>query len=367
MDTLTQSVPVEPEGTPPRRPWWKAWGWWLFGAIVLAGLVGAAFVRLPYYALSPGQATGTVELVEVPGEFRNEGDGDVLFLTVSVRRVTALGALAGWLDPDVSIVPEEEVLGSRTPEENRTFNRQLMDISKDVAIYVALGELGYDVPVSGGGALVREVVPDAPAAEVLSPGDVIVAAGGEPVVFSDDLRAATVGLQPGDLLELDVVREDGREDDVVVELTAREDGSPLIGVAAVTSTPIEFDFPVDVQIDSGTVGGPSAGLAFTLSVLDVLTPGELTGGETVAVTGTMGVDGAVGPVGGVEQKAAAAREAGATLLLVPESEVQDARDHAGDLEVQGVASLDEALQALDSVGGNALALGQPGSADRPAA
>jgi PDZ domain-containing protein len=117
---------------------------------------------------------------------------------------------------------------------------------------------------------------------------------------------------------------------------------------------VGFDYPIDVTIDSGKVGGPSAGLAFTLAVLDVLTPGELTGGHRVAVTGTMRLDGTVGPVGGAAQKAISVRKAGYEVFLVPEEELAEVRATVGDdLRVIGVGTLAEALDALDSLGGNA--------------
>ncbi len=117
---------------------------------------------------------------------------------------------------------------------------------------------------------------------------------------------------------------------------------------------VDVDFPLDITIDTGDVGGPSAGLAFALAIIDDLTPGDLTGGADVAVTGTIAGDGTVGEVGGTGQKAAAARGAGASLFLVPTADYQDALDHAGDdLEVVAVDSLDEALAALRDIGGTA--------------
>ena len=117
---------------------------------------------------------------------------------------------------------------------------------------------------------------------------------------------------------------------------------------------VGFDFPIKVTIDSGTVGGPSAGLAFTLAVLDVLTPGELTGGHRVAVTGTIALDGAVGPVGGGAQKAITVRDAGYEVFLVPLDELEEVRATVGDdLQVIAVDTLAAALDALDSLGGNA--------------
>jgi len=119
---------------------------------------------------------------------------------------------------------------------------------------------------------------------------------------------------------------------------------------------VSYDFPVDVEIDTGDVGGPSAGLAFTLGILDDLTPGELTGGEAVAVTGTISPDGTVGPVGGTGQKAAAVRNAGIDTFLVPTADYEDAEARAGDVHVVPVDNVDEALAALADLGGNGLDL-----------
>jgi PDZ domain-containing protein len=123
---------------------------------------------------------------------------------------------------------------------------------------------------------------------------------------------------------------------------------------------LHYDLPFPVRIDTEDVGGPSAGLALTLGLLDLLTPGSLTGGETIATTGSIDPDGVVGEVGGVAQKAVAAERAGARLILVPEAEADDARRFAGDLEVVGVSTLDDALEALAGIGGNALELDRPG-------
>ena len=117
---------------------------------------------------------------------------------------------------------------------------------------------------------------------------------------------------------------------------------------------LRFDFPVKVDIDTGKVAGPSAGLAFTLALLDDLAPGDLTGGKKVAVTGTIDVEGKVGPVGGVAQKTAAAKRAGAIAFLVPPDEEKDARKHAGSMKIMVVRTLADAVSALQQLGGAAL-------------
>ena len=136
----------------------------------------------------------------------------------------------------------------------------------------------------------------------------------------------------------------------------------FIGIGDVTVRAVDADLPFDVSIDSGTIGGPSAGLAFTLTLIDVVTPGELTGGNRVAVTGTISAAGQVGNVGGVAQKAAAAEAEGVSMFIVPIESVEAAESTTSDLRVVGVETLDDALAALADLGGDVeeLALAVPG-------
>ena len=269
-----------------------------------------------------------------------------------------------WRDPAIDVVSERSYLGNFSPSENKAFNLQLMGDSKQAAVYVALKKLGYDVPVTGGGAVVQQVSPDVPAASVLKPGDVIVAVDGTPVHLDSDLGPILEPHKPGDEVSLTIERPSGTGDPNAapnyetitqsVKLAARDDGTALIGIAPGTRADAKFDFPVNVDIDSGSVGGPSAGLAFTLGVIDALTPGELTGGQKVATTGTISLDGSVGAVGGVKQKTVTVERAGAKVFLVPASEADEARAAAGnsDLKIVPVEDVDDALAALAELGGN---------------
>ncbi|MDY7105769.1 MAG: S16 family serine protease [Actinomycetota bacterium] len=355
------------------------------GGITLLAAIGAAFIRIPYYTLAPGSVRSTESLIDAETEFFG-GEGDVYFTTVSVRgKITPWGALAAWLDPAVDVVPESMVLNGRSPSENREVNLQLMNNSKDLAVQVAMEHLGYDVasPVA---AVVDSVLEGSAADGVLERGDVILAVDGERVEESIDVVELIGTFEPGDVVELllrpveldqellaeaagdvgdaEVPLDDDRLETVTVELgtNPEEPARPLLGIAV--ETRYDFEYPYEVDIDSGSVGGPSAGLAFTLGILDVLTPGELTGGDVVAVTGTINADGRVGPIGGVAQKAAAVRREGIDVFLVPDSlpdsEVSQARSLAGDeVEIIEVATLDDALAALDTLGGNGLALDAP--------
>jgi Lon-like protease len=343
--------------------------WILFVVAVLllvSAVIGAAVVPVPYVALRPGSVRPVTERVRVEGSPTYPPSESIAYTTVSVGSASMLEALAGWLDDDVDVLPEERVRGDRSEEENRRYNAQLMDTSKLIAVAVALDRLGEDVEISTTGAIVRQMAEGSPAASVLEVDDVIVAVDGDAV---DEIGEVGELLQPGGpgaTHTLTVERPAGGDTRLEVDVTtieAEDDPTRAIIGIAPEDRISGFDFPIDVTIDSGTVGGPSAGLAFTLAVLDVLTPGELTGGHRVAVTGTMGLDGAVGPVGGGAQKAIAVRNEGYEVFLVPSAELEEVREALGDeVEVIAVDTLQEALEALDSLGGDVGTLLEPSTA-----
>ena len=369
MDTLDSTVlptdaapdPGERE-RPRRRHWWR----WLsvLAGVVVVGLLASAFVYLPYYEYTPGSATDTEHAIKIEGAESYPSEGEIDYTTVRIKHVTVLRAIQAWRDPAIDVVSEEAYLGNLSPAANKAFNLQLMGDSKDAAIYVALTKLGYKVPVTDGGAVVRQVSPDVPAASVLKTGDVITAVDGTPVHLDSDLGPILEPHKPGDTVTLTIERPTNTDDPTAeaiyqtitrpVKLAARDDGTALIGISPGTRNDVKFDFPVDVNIDSGSVGGPSAGLAFTLGVIDALTPGELTGGGKVATTGTISLDGTVGAVGGVKQKTVTVERAGAKVFLVPASEADDARAAAGNsgLKIVSVENVDDALKALAAMGGN---------------
>jgi PDZ domain-containing protein len=250
------------------------------GLLVVA-LIASFTVYLPYYAYTPGSATDTEHVIKIKGAEAYPANGEIDYTTVRIKHLTPWRAFQAWRDPAIDVVSEKAYLGNLTPSANKTFNLQLMSDSKQAAVYVALTRLGYKIPVTGGGAVVREVSPDVPAASVLKEGDVIVAVDGTPVHLDSDLGPILEPHKPGDEVTLTIERPTGTADPTVkptyntitekVKLAARDDGTALIGIAPGTRDDVKFDFPVNVDIDSGSVGGPSAGLAFTLGVIDALT------------------------------------------------------------------------------------------------
>ena len=323
------------------------------GAIIGAGLVlgaialGAAWlVPSDSYLLLPDRAKPLEEKVALQGE-KDGGAGGIYYVDVIVRKATLLEELVSPLRPEgADLVPEEALVppGSSFRERRRQNMRQ-MDRSEEVAAAVALRELGYDVEAEPEGALVVAVAPGAPAAGKLEPTDVIVAVDGAAVRTPDDLRRLIAKHEPGDNVRLRVRAAGATR---VVEVgtfeSAEEPGRPIVGIQVEQFADIEL--PISVEIDLGGVGGPSAGLAFALDVVEELR-GNIDRGLRIAVTGELELDGGVVPIGGVKQKVIGARRSRADVFLVPAGDnAAEARRHAGDLRIIPVESFGQALRAL---------------------
>jgi Lon-like protease len=324
---------------------------------VVVVLLAGTLIRLPYVLISPGAAQSVGRVVKIDGTQTFSHRGQLLLLTVSVSsdRPNAFAVLSGWLDDNTDVVPEDEVLQGKSREEDQRLNKLEMADSQMTAKRAALERLGYTVPVTGTGAAVTGVQKGSPADGKLKVGDVITAVDGQPVTLSEQVGPIVRSRPPGQPVTFTVDRN-GAPVEVTLATRASKGGlcpgSAQVGVTTRTRNE-KFDFPVDVKIDTGKISGPSAGLAFTLTIIDDLTPGDLTAGKKVAVTGTIEPGGAVGPIGGVEQKAVTADRAGAKLFLVPMAELKDARARAGDMKVVGIRTLDDALTELTKFGGEA--------------
>jgi PDZ domain-containing protein len=327
--------------------------------VTLAAVV-AAFVRLPYDTISPGSTRQVNDLVLVHGPQNFPPKGKVLYTTVSVReRVSPYELLIGWVDPNVAVESEKSVRGPVPPKQFQQLNVQEMADSKKIAEAVALEHLGYHV-AQGNGATVRAIQPGSPAAAVLKENDVIVAVDGKPVSVREQAADAIKEHRPGERLVFSVVRGSAAPAPVQATLASGPDGNGFLGVYLETAG-LQFKLPFEIDIDSGSVVGPSAGVAYSLELLDLLTPGELTGGGKVAATGDLHLDGSVGAIGGVAQKAVSVRRAGASIFLVPKDNYAAAKAHAGSsLKVYPISTFDDALRVLASLhGSNALALPRP--------
>jgi PDZ domain-containing protein len=308
-------------------------------------------------------------LITVDASHRHPVQGDVMLSTVALdTAVDPLRLFEAWLQPNVDIVSRQDITQGQTPQQFATESTAEMDRSEQTAVVVALRRLGYPIKEHGDGALVTGVAPQTPADRHLQAGDVIVAAGGKPVSLVQDLTAAIHAQTPGGSITLTYDRPRvGRRTDTLELISCPTDvcgpaGNkvPFLGISLQTNHDHFDPPPFKVNIGINGVGGPSAGLAFTLGLLDELTTGNLTGGHKVASTGTIGLDETIGPIGGIALKTVAVARSGADVFLVPKDDptggaqysaaVAAAKGHR--LRVIAVGNLNDVLNALRSIGGN---------------
>ena len=306
----------------------------------------AWFAPSSSYLLLPDEAKPLADLVEVEGE-RPDDEGGIYYVDVVVRKASLLEEQIGALRPEgADVVPEHAIVPPGSSfQERRQRNLQAMDLSQQIAAAVALRELGYEVDSEPEGALVVAVASDAPAAGKLEATDVIVGVDGDEVRTPDDLRRLIARRDVGETVRLRVRSgESTRSVEVGTTASPEDPERPIVGIQVEQFA--EIDVPVDVDIDLGNVGGPSAGLAFALDVVEELR-GGVDGGNRVAATGELRLDGTVAPVGGVAQKTIGARRAGADVFLVPAGDnAAVARRYAKGLRVIAVESFQQALRAL---------------------
>lgn len=319
----------------------------VLAAVVLGVLTGALWA-LPSgsYLLLPDRAKPLAGQVSIPGE-RGDAKGGIYYVDVIVRKASLLERLVPPLRGDGStLVPEHAILPPGSNEsQRRQQNLRVMSVSQQVAAAVALRELGYEVVTRKVGVLVANVAPDAPATGKLAPGDVVVEVDGEPVATPTALRRAISTREPGDSVRLGVrAGKAVRQVNLTTIADPDDPGRAIVGIAVEQS--VQITLPLDVKIDLGSVGGPSAGLAFALDVMEELGP-SVDGGYRVAVTGELELDGAVGQIGGVKQKTIGARRTGVDVFLVPAGDnAAEARRYAGGLRIIPVKSFRQALRAL---------------------
>ena len=345
--------------------------------LVLASIIVMAAVRIQRWELAPGEATAVAPLVEfasveggepVPTRYRAENG--INFVTAFGGQLSVLDTLVGWLDPHVVVHTYKEHFGEQTPTDSRRLGFQAMVGAKQIADYVAMKRLGLDVALVEGKILVEELVCDgAPTTQAacseLAIGETIVGFNGVKVETLTELAAQMKGLTAGTRVTLSVLPYESDEDESVepenrtIQLMKSPDDPNRVIIGFVPSDTRTVRVPFDVQISTSGIGGPSAGLAFTLSLLDELTSGNLMGRGRVVATGTVNEDGSVGAIGALEQKAVAVKDAGGTLFLVPTgqspSEMKAARAAAGSsVTIVQVGTVEEALQQLAKNGGEGL-------------
>lgn len=345
--------------------------------LVLVAIAAMAVVRIPRYELAPGEAMEVASRISfeplqdggaVPNRY--VADNGIKFVTAFGGQVTLLDSILGWIDPYVQVNTYKEQFGESTPANRQRVGFQSMLGAKQVAEYVAMKKIGLKPELVMGAVVVAELICDGKpktfaACDVLAVGDTITKFDGKPTPLLTDLRPAMDGRVGGDVVTLTVVPYSApgkkTKKEVIRKVTLMtspdEPKRTIIGISPADTRTVEL--PFNVGISTTDIGGPSAGLAFTLALIDELTKGELLGKTRVATTGTMSPDGTVGAIGALVQKSVAVRDSGATLFMVPagqtNEEVTAARKAAGPkVKIVQVATLDEALTVLRKNGGDPL-------------
>jgi len=276
-----------------------------------------------------------------------------------IENLHLIALLPAWFDSDAALVPTGELTGNLPVAEENEQGTVDMAESQLTAESVALRQLGYSVPEHDAGATVYALEPGTPGYRSLEVGEVITSVDGVATPNPNVLIAAIRSHRPGQTITLEVgsIAHPTPGHAVSLRLAAgRDQGKtvPLVGIVAMGTQPV-YDMPFPITINADQIGGPSAGLAWTLGIINSLSGGRLTGGRTIAASGTMDPDGGIGDVGGVSQKTVAVERAGATVFFVPDypDSVDAARSKATpSLKVFPVSSLGQVLRDLRSLGGH---------------
>jgi Lon-like protease len=325
------------------------------GRLLLAGAV-LALITLgilwlapsnDYLAL-PDEAHPVAPLVTVAKAKRGGGTDGIYFVDVIERRATLLESIFPSIRSGSSLIPGSRVNPPGVSDASRhRIGLSQMARSQEIAAAVALRKLGYRVIVHENGALVVSIFSGLPAEGNVQPGDVIVAVDGKPVRSTADLQTLMSTRRPGEFLTL-TLRDDTGERRVRLRSAANPDDAKRAIIGVLVEPAAQIDLPFKVRIDTGNIGGPSAGLAFALDVMEKLGR-DVDHGHRVAATGEIGLDGSVGPIGGIKQKTIGAREAGVDVFLVPVDDFAEAQRNAKGLRVIAVKSFDDALHALKTL------------------
>jgi PDZ domain-containing protein len=328
------------------------------GAGVIVALVLASTLPVPYVALTPGPTLNTLgklsgrPLIQIKGHRTYRTAGHLNMVTVSYvggpqSNFNVFAALRSWLTPSDAVVPAEEIFTpGQTQQQVQQQDTEEMVNSQQTATAAALCQLNISFKTVD---TIQSTEKGKPAAGVLHRGDVITAVDGTPVTCRHDAATMIRARQPGAPVTLTISRH-GTTRRIRLR-TADVGGQPVVGVAVAES----FVFPFSVKISIGNIGGPSAGMMFALGIIDKLTHADLTGGKFIAGTGEIEIGGKVDPIGGIQQKMAGARAAGATVFLAPAANCPDAAGAVpAGLRVVKVSTLSGAIRDL-----NALKQGRP--------
>ena len=307
-------------------------------------------VKTEYYFMSPGPPYQWE--IEYGNNENYSFDGNLYQLTVRRDEANIYVYLWSLLNSSYDLYPREVILPDGvTPQELSEISIQNMRTSENVAIAVALKNIGYEIESKGDGVAVVGLLEDSPVKDKLKKGDLINSINNTDIFSATEFISTLRTYSIGETVSIGLLREiDGIKKQIYIKTTLIEhveyEGEPMVGFLATTVNE-RFDFPFEIDIKTGNVGGPSAGLMMALNVYNNLIPEDITNSKIIAGTGTIEIDGSVGPVGGIKQKIIAAKRAGAELILVPVANFEEARPFETDkTAIVAVDSFDEALSVI---------------------
>ena len=332
----------------------KTLTWGAIPLVLLASLVSIDHIpgtninlSVPYAAEGPGPTINTLgqvdgeDVVSISGADLDETEGNLNMTTVSVRSgMTLSQVISRWLFTDDTIVPIEQIFPpGQSTEEVEESNRTAFISSESSATIAAMNYLNIPVEVE-----VAEVLTDSAATGIFEPGDKLLSIDGTEISTPGDAQTIVRSKAPGDEITISYERNDA-ESQATITLREHPDDSSvaLLGISmlSVPSSAIEVDYNLE------DIGGPSAGMMFSLAVVDKLSPGALNGGKFVAGTGTIAEDGSVGPIGGIAHKVRAAEDAGAEVFLSPADNCAEAMSaKPQDMTILKVDSLSQAIDQM---------------------
>jgi PDZ domain-containing protein len=322
-----------------------------------AGFLTLALLPTPYLIERAGptyDVLGEVEgepVISISGARSYESEGMLEVLTVSIvgkpeNTPSWIEIAFAWADESQKVVPVELLYPKdRTTEDVRSESSAMMEVSQQDAIAAALTQLGYQTPRQ---VYIAEVVANAAASGKLVAADFVLSLNGEAINDLEQLKSIVTSWDESEPLEI-VVDRNGREVTELISPVKDAEGNYRLGILV----GYKYDFPVDIKLQLGDVGGPSGGMMFALGIIDRLTPGDLTGGIHVAGTGTITQAGEVGPIGGVVQKLYGAKRSGATVFLAPAANCDEIVGNVpSGLRVVKIETLQDALNALEKLSAN---------------
>jgi PDZ domain-containing protein len=322
-----------------------------------AGFMVLALLPTPYLIERAGptyDVLGEVEgepVIQISGAESYESEGMLEILTVSIvgrpeNTPNWIEIAFAWADESQKVVPVELLYPKdRTTEEVRSESSAMMEVSQQESIAAALNHLGYETPRQ---LYISEVLADAAASGKLVAGDFVLSINSEAITDIEQLKDIVTKWDEKAPLIVGIDRN-GRELTQEISPIKDSEGNFRLGILV----GYKYDFPIEVNLQLGDVGGPSGGMMFALGIIDRLTPGDLTGGLHVAGTGTIAQSGEVGPIGGVVQKLYGAQRSGATVFLAPAANCEEIVGNVPDgLRVVKIETLEQALDALEKLSAN---------------